>query len=357
MKRPITGAIATLPAFLAMSMPVSAELLFFDNFNYSATNETIIDGQDNPFVRAGGWNGMKSIETGSYSENGSLTTVTKSQFNTRSGTESPWPGNSDYALRMVHEGSQQSDFYLQLGDGNSADFIPANVYFQFWIYLNRHGSEVTAVNSRNKFLYPTNTTYGSNSNKWLFTLIPNAAMTTCPNNDFNCAPGGNPTDGRAYFVDRDGTDRFGTYHVKRFSEYSSDVWNNIGANLGNSQDRHIKPNVWTLVRIHYDTSNNSSGIFEVWLREYGGPWRKVAEWIGGQSPNANFIWRGFNDDGHGGNGGHRRLRMPTTWGPQPAGMGQFFYLRDFAMASSADSLPTYEDEAAAPLPPTDIGIE
>lgn len=346
--------IAALTLFAGSSLTASAELLFFDDFNYVANPDTIVSSSDNPFVHAGGWNGLKSVETDpSFSDNGSLTTVTKAQFDANTGTSMPWPGgDSSYTLRMAgNNRAGGTDFYLALGDGNQEDFIPANVYFQFWIYMNRHGDEITAVETRHKMLYPTNTGYGSDSNKWLFSFSAHPYITTCPGGAGCSYPGGNPTDGRAYFVDRDGTDRFSAGHVKRFTEYGSDIWGKLGANLGPESERYIQSNRWTLVRIHYDTSNNASGVFEVWFRHYGEPWQKVAEWIGGQSPNANFEWYGF------GAGGHRRLRMPTTVGITDRNDGIYYYLRDFAMANSPDSLPVYEDEVAAPLPPTDVGVE
>ena len=68
----------------------------------------------------------------------------------------------------------------------------------------------------------------------------------------------------------------------------------------------MRPNRWTLVKMHFNTTSTTGNSWEMWLRPYGGTWLKVAEWIGGVTPG--FTW----DIPAGSVGGHRVLRMPTT---------------------------------------------
>jgi len=349
MKHFVFNLLAAIAFSAASSIPAAAELLFFDDFDYAANSSTIRTESDNPFVSIGGWHYVKSLESQAYASRlgskGSLTTVSKAQFEANTGNLDPWPGSgSGNTLRMAAlnvEGG--TDFYLQLGDLDGRENIPSNVYFQFWIYLNRHGSEITAVQNRHKFLYPSNDPYGSSTNKWLFSLSSSPYMTLCPDGG-SCSPGGDPSDGRAYMIERDPS--VGT---KRLTTAGSDNWWKTGPNLVPHDEAYIPSNEWRLVRIHFDTSNNSAGIFEVWMRAYGGTWVKTHEWIGGETPN--FEWFGF------GAGGHQVLRMPSTIGWSDRDDGAYYYLRDFAMANSPDSLPVYEDERSAPMPPRDVGVE
>ena len=64
----------------------------------------------------------------------------------------------------------QTDFYLQLGNGESAasdDYIPGDVWFQFWIYPQNYGNQVSRYGTRNKFLYVCNTAYPCHSHLWM----------------------------------------------------------------------------------------------------------------------------------------------------------------------------------------------
>jgi hypothetical protein len=93
---------------------------------------------------------------------------------------------------------------------------------------------------------------------------------------------------------------------------------------------NLTPNRWTLVKIHYDTSD-TSGTFEAWMKPLNGSWVKVAEWIDGVT--SDFSWTIPADEV----GGHRVFRMPTTIDD----VDSWIYLDDFAMATLEANLPGY----------------
>ena len=133
--------------------------------------------------------------------------------------------------------------------------------------------------------------------------------------------------------------------------YSASI-EEINAEKLGQQDRSewIKPNRWTLVKIHFNTTSTSGNSWEMWLRPQGEPnWTKVAEWIGGTTPN--FTWT----IPAGSEGGHRILRMPTTvGGVSREWYDAWLYMDDFAMANSESDLPVYTD--GPPRPPQNFRI-
>ena len=108
----------------------------------------------------------------------------------------------------------------------------------------------------------------------------------------------------------------------------------------------VRPNRWTLVKMHFDTST-SNGSWEMWKRPYGGSWVKTAEWISGTTPG--FTWNIPSP------GGHRFLRMPTTVGTVSGPWyDAWMYMDDFIIATAEEDLPVYPDAVGAlapPLPP------
>jgi len=123
-----------------------------------------------------------------------------------------------------------------------------------------------------------------------------------------------------------------------------------GGTIGSSNSSEwMKPNRWTLVKMHFNTTATSGNSWEVWLRPYGGCWTKVSEWIGGRTPG--FTWNIPSASV----GGHRVLRMPTTVGtPDGQSNNYWMYMDDFVIATTEQDLPTYSDAGAAPRPPTDV---
>jgi hypothetical protein len=255
------------------------------------------------------------------------------------GYSGPMPGGGSRVLKMeVTPGETQTDFYLQLA--GAAETIPGNVWFQFWIYSNHYGSEMGGVVSRNKFIYPSNNGYPSNTDKWLFVISSASGV------PFETTPYGSSTAGQFAPITRDNT--VGTVNYSAANDPSNA--SKLGPNLVPVSQGFVPANRWTQVKVHYDTSVANRGVFEVWLRPHGGSWIKTTEWIGGVTPN--FTWTGFPA------GGHSAMRMPTTF-PANAGSvntaGAYYYMDDFAMATSEDSLP--DVDFTRPSEPTDVVVD
>ena len=92
----------------------------------------------------------------------------------------------------------------------------------------------------------------------------------------------------------------------------------------------MRPNRWTLVKMHFNTSATTGNPWEVWLRPMGGSWSKVSEWIGGRT--RGFTW----DIPAASVGGHRVLRMPTT-----VDNNFWLYMDDYVIARTEAALPVY----------------
>jgi len=106
----------------------------------------------------------------------------------------------------------------------------------------------------------------------------------------------------------------------------------LGQNL--RPDVRIRPNTWTLVKLHIKTTNGA-GAYEAWIKERGGSFIKVTQWIHGQN---NFTWPINN------NSGQSMVRMPTVMN-SPVGasppMYSWQYMDDFVIATSEADLPVY----------------
>ena len=124
----------------------------------------------------------------------------------------------------------------------------------------------------------------------------------------------------------------------------------LGGNLVDGRNGVIIPNQWYLIKMHVDTSGNSSlaspgqGVSEMWIRPLGSDWRKTAEWRGGVTPN--FVWP-ISDNGN------KSIRIPTT----VAGGDEWMYLDDFAIATSETDLPVYGVGNLTLSPPSNIRIQ
>lgn len=326
----VTGVV------LSASTLVQAELLFLDRFEYTANRTD--SNKTSLFQQQGGWSGFKDLTT-SNGAAGYLYTAPSVP-----GYSGQFPGvNSSRVLVLESLAAtlqRQTDFYLQYGNSESSNYtnhVPGNVWFQFWIYPNRYGNQQTAFHGREKFIYPCNGAYPCNSGKWLLELSSSSYE---PFNASSLPTGG------AYLLSRDNQVGTVTYSL-------AEPWD--ANKLGQTDiDEYISPNRWTLVKIHYDTTGQN-GAFEAWIRPRGGNWVKVAEWIGGVTPN--FSWTIPSEH----QGGHRAFRIPTTMpGNNTTPLyDAWLYIDDFAVASSEDSLPVYNDGGAGtvpPAPPTTIGV-
>jgi hypothetical protein len=243
------------------------------------------------------------------------------------------PGSTQRALcinSLAGTTGQQTDFYFRIG--NTLGDIPANVYFQFWVYVARSGTQMSRFHGREKFIYPTRNSYpatiANNGNHWLFELASSSS------NPGNVSA---PNPGEIFALSRDST-----------ITSSTPNWNNANA-VANGATSHLGqtdssaplwvPNQWIETRIHYDTSG-ANGVYEVWTRRPGAAWVKRSEWIGGTMvAGSPFTWTidpAFRD-------GHAMISIPTTMpGNNVPGLyDAWIYLQDFAMARSVADLPTY----------------
>lgn len=331
------GTFGSLVLLALPSPRADAEVVLFDTFDYAVArteaNTTAI-----PKFQAGGGSNAKRMPTNTGAV-GYLYTVSQAEMQATTGYSGPLPGGGSRVLKMeVPPGTGQSDFYLEYSGGANA--VPGNVWFQFWIYSNHYGSEQGGLVGRSKFLYPTNNGYPSSTDKWLFIL---SSWTAMPR---DTQPYGGTTAGEFAPISRDNT--VGTINYSAAADSSNA--SKLGPNLVSGTQGFVQANRWTLVKVHYDTSVANRGVFEVWLRPYGGSWTKTTEWIGGVTPN--FTWTGFPV------GGHSAIRMPTTIpaaSSAPNTVGSYYYMDDFVMATSEDSLPTYD--GARPNRPTDLIAE
>ncbi len=339
MNRSIRLLLVTAAILLLINVSAYAQLVFFDNFEY-VVNRSDSNARE-LFMQNGGWSHVKTMQSASGAR-GFFYTVTSIP-----GFLGQFPGTNSSrvliieALPETYQG--QTDLYLQLGNGESAaydDYIPADVWFQFWAYPQYYGTQLSRWRGDDKFLYVCNTNYPCHSHLWMLQWGPKTY-----NPYFGTNTLGIPSNGEFNWLMRNSAG-VGSIVYSPASVFNQEK-------LG-PQDltQWMKPNQWTLVKLHFVTSSTSGNSWEVWLRPYGGQWTKVSEWIGGTTPD--FTWTIPS----GSEGGHRVLRMPTTVG----GTGRdwfdsWLYIDDFAVASSEDDLPTYLDgEISPPQAPRNLRI-
>lgn len=296
--------------------------LFFDDFDYTVTDDAGDATANTAAFEAAGWNRLKAINLGQSNAAGNISTALVSSIPGYSG---PAPGSSLRALRinsLAGTLASQTDIYVGMGSLSDPDFIPANVWFQFWYYPCRSGAELTGFHSREKFIYPSLIS-GTNTNhpRWLWQL------TTQPYPPLQ--EGFSETSGNAYALMRDADDNPPDNQAVPDYEQS-----HLGVT---SAAEYLAVNRWTQVRIHFDTGS-AQGSYECWMRPYGGEWTKVADWVGGVTPN--FVWPHSEAQ----RGGHYSFVMPSTFpgpGSNDPTHDAYIYMQDFAMAGDVSDLPTY----------------
>ena len=319
---------------IVFMMESNAALLFRDNFEYQV--DPAVSSTCSRFVSSGGWEAYKSINcTGTH--RGNIYTVSSIP-----GYSGSFPGaNSTRALlieQLPYSSSggdlnAQTDIYLQFGGPTKpTSYIPANVWIQFWIYINRYGSQMSAK-LEGKFIYPSpNGNYPANP-AWLWGTRTLSYR-------------------RFWYETSNPGEQFFTNFPPGADDQLAEEWNQwkLGGNLGTASDGLIVPNNWYLIKMHVDTSGSSplasagQGVSEMWIRPLGSDWRKTAEWRGGVTPS--FVWP-ISDSGN------KSIRMPTT----VAGGDEWVYLDDFAIATSEADLPTYSDSGVTILSaPTNFRI-
>jgi len=335
LKRNLAFLLVVAIALLLLENSARARVVFSDRFEYAVSRSDPNAAQ--VFVQ-NGWSHAKTQQN-SRGAHGYLHTVTSIP-----GYSGPFPGtNSSRVLaiealpRTLQVGPiGQTDFYLQLGGNSSAydDYIPGDVWFQFWIYPQNSGSQLSTYSARNKFFYVCNTDYPCHSHLWM-------VMNGSPTYSDNMFPAGNPSRGEFFFTLRNNAG------VSNITNSTGDPYAQDAISSPNPSE-WMRPNRWTLVKMHMRTTSTNGNSFEVWLRRYGGSWVKVSEWIGGVTPG--FTWSIPAEHV----GGHRVLRMPTTVSDND----YWLYMDDFVMATTESDLPVYPDagNTPSPQPPTNVRI-
>lgn len=316
-----------------------ASPLFFDDYDYVVTPDPADAAANRMAFWAAGYTRIKAENVDDAGEGGlstqrggagELYTVDVSEIPSHTGAA---PGSTSRALcihSMAGSMAAQTDFYFQVGD--ALGDIPANVYFQFWVWVARSGAQMTELHGREKFIYPTRNTYpatvGTDGAHWLFELSTSSSSPF----DVTAAPG------EVFALSRDGTISSSTPSWPD----ADAVANGTTAHLGQTVASPLwTPNRWIETRIHYDTSGEN-GVYQVWTRGVGEDWALRTEWIGGTTVDGTpFTWTidpRFRD-------GHAAIRVPTTM-PGPGSTtpehDAWIYLQDFAMAGTVADLPRYE---------------
>lgn len=321
--------------------------IFFDDFDYEVA-------QGSPGVNIGkaatfaahGWSGFKDETTEAGRACGYISTVAKNAIPGHEST--PCPGSGSRVLRLASLPTtfdQQTDFFLQLGSG-AQGALPADVWFQWWMLINRNGSEMSdfesvdffgggkliyALHAGNPPAYP-NSTFET---AWLINITPVGVNPT------NGAPVQPPEAGAISFKNLTGPIDESTGRAN-WGVLAGNDPHSMYPNL-TTHDRWIRPNVWNLIRMRMNISG-ANGQWQVWRRVYGGQaggLLPIADFTVGST--ANFAYNTSVNDRL----GPRAIRMPTTssrvdftpplvWDPD-----YWMYMADFAMADDPADLPTY----------------
>ncbi len=320
----------TATTVITVEAPEAATLVQFDSFGYVVDRDTENNTTTGPNLFLDhGWSHVKDMRISNPGAGGYLYTV--SEIPGYTGT---MPGGSGRVLCMESNvstkqaavGSGQTDFYLQYGDGNLGD-IPADVWFQFWTYTNDFGEQQSKFARSNKFLYPTNTGYPSNSYPWLVSW-----------GSAQHELGEGVTGELGYGAEAALWNRPPGADYTLASEYPTNQ-DKLGTNLSGAAGSY-PANAWFLTKIHLDTSG-AQGVYEIWKRPMGDQtWTKTTEWIGGTTTNFTWPVEAASQPGA------RLLRMPTTWGvdgDSTTNYDSWLYMADFAMATGESALPVYSE--------------
>jgi len=307
---------------------VPAGLIFYDGFEYAVERDR--RNERPAFIAEGKWAGVKS-ENSRGAGLGYLYTVDRIP-----GYAGPFPGRNSKRVLAI-EGrpktfNNQTDFYLQYGDPKAKrDAVPADVWFQFWLYPNHHDDpadkedQISGFGRGFKFIYPSVDGGYPTHPAWLFTLGMTSHVSLRDRD-------------KPFYAEVASHDLLLSMPTESGAEIAkAEPWDRW--KLGQtSLDERIAANRWTLVRLHVDTST-VSGRYEAWLTPLGGKPVKVVEWIDGVTED--FSWKIPAEKV----GGYRTFRIPTTiggWGERAKENSDcWIYMDDFAMASSEKALPEY----------------
>lgn len=307
--------------------------LFFDSFGYVIGRNDSKAAKEAAFAAAG-WTRIFDEMTFPGSSGGYISTASSIP-----GYSGPIPGASGRMLRLeatVGTSGVQNDLHVQLGSGTPGD-IPANVWFQHWLYINRSGSELSDfLNIRNKWLYPL---FGSNSGYPMATTdtawLCDTGNTRFEGNQAITAPVQGAMTFRTHAEPGAGGNR-----AVMTDQVSQGAGQQMTArDLASENDHWLLPNTWYLVKYNFNVAQNP-GSHRIWWREYG----QHAAGFG--NPRVNFVegvTSGFTYDTYSLDWlGAKFVRMPVTVGTTGgSGANYYIYQVDFAMAASEGDLPQY----------------
>lgn len=280
----------------------SSQPVFFDDFEYDVARDAT-DAQ--VAFRARGWADVKAINSHFRRGSGYLYTrfdpVRHSRVLVLESLPSTAPTPPNFPYR-------QTDYWVKYGREDAPlTTVPANVWFQFWIYATPESRF-----DRSKFIYPCRGPYPCTRDCFAWLL------------GWHTIAG--PDDSRPIQAPTGGWFWSFTAPLANNRAVPNYNRNKLYQNLSATP---LLAGRWYQVRIHVDTSG-AQGAYELWLREAGQPWLKVAEWIGGVTPD--FEWPIPETE----RVGNRVFAMPTTVNEADS----IVYLDDFAMATSEAALPT-----------------
>ncbi|MCP9442300.1 MAG: hypothetical protein NNA20_06875 [Nitrospira sp.] len=280
----------------------TARLVLFDNFEYDI-DRSATDAEQQ--FRAHGWTDAKAINSHFGRGSGYLYTryddarhsrvlVMESMPSTAPNPEDGFP-------------YRQTDYWVKYGAEDAPlTTVPADVWFQFWIFATPESRF-----HRSKFIYPCRGPYPCTTERfaWLFGWHQ------------LCGPEGNVRQAQE-------GEWFWTVRAPLANNQAVPEWDHdkLYQNLSCAP---MQRETWYQVRIHVDTSG-PQGAYEMWRRPAGqSTWTKLAEWIGGVTPN--FVWPIPEAE----RVGNRVLAMPTTVNEEDS----IVYLDDFAMATGDTAFP------------------
>jgi hypothetical protein len=319
---------------------VNAAIIFQDGFEHAGASQ-----QD--FLNAG-WGNFKEWA-------GHITTVTQSAFQTSTGNSLALPGtiggNNRVCKFSLHAGQDQTqtDTYLSVQDG-TANYIPKNIWIQFWVYFNRYGSEMSKWMNHHKMLYPGHSdNYTSSSHPWLITYGTMAGL----DGDLNgYEPFGDPVQSQYYGYANvyDWSETGGTQNADLITVYSTyGNWNKVSPS---GLFRNIRPNCWTLIKLHIDYTTANQGIFGLWLKEYhtSPRWNGFYELILNNAVRYDLVDGVDTTAMH-----HILLYFQTPGTADPIYNDAYVYVDDFILATTEADLPTYD--GISPSPPVLQGVK
>lgn len=272
-------------------------VLLFDDFEYEVSRS---DKNAEAAFRARGWTDVKANNSYYGRGAGFLFTQFDAIRASRVLVMESRPSRAETYPGWKHG---QTDYYLKFSPLTT---IPANVWIQFWTYATPE----SRFSRRDKTIYPCRGSYPCQQGQfgWLF-MWGSAGF-----ENIQAPAGGRYLALRGEHADFHGAMEYPTNASKLFE---------------NMNRIPLLADRWYQVKLHIDVSGEQ-GIYEAWIRERRAPWVKVAEWIGGVTPN--FFWPIPVAE----RVGFKQLAIPTTVdGPDDSTT----FMDDFALAGSEAGLP------------------